>query len=154
MHRRNPEADPEAVKAAAEEALRYFKKGTRTDGREYWYTDQEPGWVRDLRYDAHGDMFPDDWKHEFIVEALNHITELDDPEDGPELEADPYTSDLLQWLSSNITRTSYVDEGVGDAGWPSEGGIVSAISYGQLREKEEVFFSVLNSLREHAGAGG
>lgn len=154
MLRRNPEPTAEAIKAAAEEALRFFKKGTRTSGEDYWYTDSEPEWVRDLRYDAHGDMMPDDWKHEFIVESLNHVMDLDDPDDGPELEADPYHSELLSWLSSNLIRMSYVDDGVSDAGWPSDGGIMAAISYGQLREKEEVFFSVLNSLKEHVAEAG
>lgn len=150
MFGRNPEPAAEAVKAAAEEALNYFHKDVRTSGEDFYKTEGEPQWVNDMIHEAHGDMLADDWKYEFVYEALDHITQLDDPDDGPELEPDPYNSSRLRWLSSNLNRASYVDEAMEEfgSGWPEQG-VMEAVGIGQLREKEEVFFSVLNSLKEH-----
>jgi len=155
MFRRNPEPTAEAIKAAAEEALNYFHKDVRTSGEDFYKTENEPQWVNDMIHEAHGDMLPDDWKYTFVWEALNHITELDDLDDGPELEPDAYNNERLAWLSSNLTRASYVDEAMEEfgAGWPEQG-VMEAVGLGQLREKEEVFFSILNSLKEHVAEAG
>ena len=100
---------------------------------------------------AHGDMLPDDYKYEYIVGALEAIADYDGDEDDIEeladdLEADCYDSDLLEWLNSHSIRTWYVDKAVEEMG--HGGGIMEDIAMGQVEEKREVFFTVLEDLRE------
>ena len=39
-----------------------------------------PQWFTDLCHYAHGDMLPDDWRYEFIQDALNALENDDDDE--------------------------------------------------------------------------
>src|SRR5260370_17043414 len=100
----------------ADEAYRYFEKATRTsNGAEFWRVkDGAPEWVQELCFAAHdaGDIFPDDWRYHFIVEALAAPSE----EGEDDTEADIWTSDLCAWLASNLNRGSYVDDAVSEDG--------------------------------------
>lgn len=90
--------------------------------------------------EAHGDMFPDDWRYSFIVEALDRITEYEDLDAAEsEIEADIYTADRLAWLASRLDRSNYVDDAINEYGWDGKGGIVEAIGLGQIAERSEVF---------------
>lgn len=106
--------------------------------------------LQELCYAAHGDMMPDDYKYNFIVDALSLIADSSTDElqdlDG-KIESDVYNSDLLKWLSSNLTRASYVDNYVEAFGIESKDfEFYKVVGGGQWLEKSEVFCSVLSSL--------
>lgn len=122
------------------------------DREIYYLKENAPSELLEVVRMAHGDMLPDNYKYEFIVEALEAIADYDGDEDDIEeladdLEADCYDSDLLEWLNSHSIRTWYVDKAVEEMG--HGGGIMEDIAMGQVEEKREVFFTVLEDLREN-----
>ena len=126
-----------------------FIRDTRNNGTEYVKTiDERPEELAELIYKAHGDMLPDDWRYKFIEEALDQIAETEDEDDlgCPELEPDICTYDLLQWLASRNDRYDYVDQATEEYGHGNS--LINDIMLGQIKEKEEVYFSVLSSLRK------
>ena len=128
------------VSELAKEALEWF--GTINDGRPKWL----PMWLTDLILAAQGDMMPDDYRYKFIEDALEIIAEADDNSlDCPEIEADIYTSDLTKWLHSRNDRVYYLTEALET--FVMRDGFV-ALQFAQIIEKEEVYWSVLESLRE------
>ncbi len=141
-----------SVPDLAGEALKFFKRHKRGEEEIWVFTDEAPIWVKEMAFRAHGDMMPDDRKFEFVVEALGALSEAESDASEDELremsdrlEADIYNADLLRWLSSHLERSGYVDEATGDYGH-SDMGIMGDIMLGQLREKEEVFNSIMESL--------
>jgi hypothetical protein len=137
------------VQELATQFRSHFTEDTRANGEKFWKAEYEGmEGLDELIRTAHSDMMPEDWKYQFIVDALEAIAESDDP-DSPELEADVYNSDHLRWLSSNLTRAEYVDEWVSNFGIePSKFNLFEAIGGGQWTEREEVYWLVLSSLRE------
>lgn len=122
------------------------------DREIYYLKENAPSELLEVVRMAHGDMLPDNYKYEFIVEALEAIADYDGDEDdieelADELEADCYDSDLLDWLNSHSIRIWYVDKAVEEMG--HGGGIMEDIAMGQVEEKREVFFTVLEDLREN-----
>jgi hypothetical protein len=126
----------------AAEARKFYRINTRTDGKKYWSSPNEPGWIHELNYTAHDGMFPDDWKYEFIVKALDAIVDEEDPN---EFEADVYTSELHDWFTSHSERSGYADEALQEYGLRE---IDTAIAYGQLREMQEVYDLVKQYLED------
>lgn len=121
--------------------------------------DGSPDWMKDLCYQAHGGddnwMMPDDWRYRFIAEAVDAIVDAGADATDSEysdvvgnIEADIYTCDLLLWLSSKNSRYSYVDDARSEYG--TQDSIIKEIAIGQILEKQEVLFSVLNFLREQS----
>jgi hypothetical protein len=93
-------------------------------------------------------MMPDDYRYKFIENSLQYIADQDEDADDldcPEIEADIYTSDLTKWLHSRNDRVYYLTEALEE--YEIKDGF-QALQEAQLREREEVFYSVLNSLRE------
>lgn len=115
-----------------------------------------PEALKDLCYEAHEDMMPDDYKYNYIVDALELIADSDEDTDLEELsssniEADVYTFDLLKWLSSNLDRHYYVNGYVQDLLGTIEAkdfDLIQLISGGQWLEKREVFNIILNGLNK------
>ncbi len=134
----------------AAEANGYLFRDKRADGREFLVPlDEAPQWFTDLCHAAHGDMMPDDWKYEFIQDALNSLE--DDVEDRRDLgSVYPYTHDRLKWLASNLERPGYCDEAAENYGTPKD--ILTFIALGMTEEMTEVYDSVRNSLEELAEA--
>lgn len=136
----------------AREAREWFELAERpAAGGEYWRCkDGAPEWVRDMVYEAHGDMLPDDYRYGFVVAALDLLREsLVADEARDMIEADPYTGQLLQWVASNLSRTGYVDEAMDDMGVK---GFVPALAVGQWLERCEVFDVVHGALLKRADA--
>ena len=128
-------------------------QGDEPGTRFYTLTNRYPTWLYDLVYAAHETMSPDDYKWEYVVDTLDALSEGRDPEDGwTEIEADPYTFDLLKWLQSNVERTGFVDEAVREFGYNQESGIMGAIMMGQIQEKQQVWQSVVSGLQERLEA--
>lgn len=101
-----------------EELANSFQVKERDDGQEFYCTkDDAPDYVTELCRHVHDGMMPDDYRYEFLVDALNGIDEqlcsvdsLDDLDRYYNIDANVYTVELLRWLASNIRRTEYVDE--------------------------------------------
>jgi hypothetical protein len=138
----------------AEHARKYFVQDRRLpqkpgeEGNLFYKTkDRHPKWIHDLVFRIHdeGQWFPDDYKYEYLVDALDALSEGIDP-DEPQIEADPYNHDLITWLASHGERAGIVDEAVVDFG-RSDQGIIGDIASGQVYEKEGIFRSVVDALR-------
>jgi len=140
------------VNELAKEALKSFETGTRDNGEKFVKTkDGRPEWLTNLIFTAHGGMVPDDHRYKFIEDALIIIANNDQEAelDCPEIEADIYTSDLTKWLHSRNDRVCYLTEALEE--YEIKDGF-QALQSAQLLEREEVYYSVLNSLRELCGA--
>lgn len=131
----------------AEQVSNMFERKTRKDDQEFWtLKDGSPEWVSKMIREAHGDMLPDDWRYEFIVECLDAIAGHKSVEMArDEMEADIYTNDLTGWLHSRNDRPGYVDQAMEEFGMEKVD-TIGAISAGQLMEKLEVFDAVLSHL--------
>lgn len=139
------------IKELADQVYAQFEKRTRDNGREFWaLKDGKPEWMQEMCHEAHGGMLPDDWKYQFVLEAVVALSEADDPDDV-QLEADVYNHELLQWLASHLERAGYVDEAVQSYGIESKGfDLMQVIALGQLHEKEEVLGIVRSYLERRA----
>ena len=120
-----------------------FVEKIRTDGTKYWSTESEEAEIKELCHAAHDDMMPDDWKYRFIVDALNLVAEADDVDDVT-IEPDIYTADLTAWLASHNGRVYYLTQALEEYG-ETDG--FRALACAQAFEREEVYFSVLSSIR-------
>jgi hypothetical protein len=134
----------------ASQAAQMMVTDTRDDGSKFVkFNESRPQWMQDLAFSAHADMLPDDFRYQFISDALDLIADADEDTDLEELcyeiEADAYNSDLLKWLSSNLSRGGYCDEHLSESN-----DIFHAIAWGQLEEKQEVYNQVLQFLRDLA----
>ena len=141
------------IQELATHALRFFERRTRRRGEDethfYTLTERYPTWVMEMVHSAHEDMMPNDYKYQYVVDTLDALSEGRDPEDGlSEIEADVYNYNLLQWLQSHGERVGFVDEVVEEFGSHSEMGIIGDIMMGQVREKEQVWQSVVSALQE------
>lgn len=139
------------IKELAKLAISYFETKQRDDGINYWTTkENRPEWLQTLIRVAHFDMLPDDYKYSYILDSLYIITE-DSEEDEYALliDVDVYTSDLTGWLASHIGRVEYVDRALED-NIPEPASIVDLLQTAQYLEREEVFYSVLDSLKNVA----
>jgi hypothetical protein len=138
------------VQELAKEYNRYFVRDERKDGKKFWKTkDERPQELHDLIMEAHGDMMPDDYRYEFIESSLSIIAESEDPDesiDQVDESVDIYTHELIDWLGSRTDRYGFVDEAVEDMGHGDS--ITDDITRGQMKEREEVHSSVLQSLRK------
>jgi hypothetical protein len=137
----------ERVARLAAEASKYLVRDRARD--ILLPADGAPQWFTDLCHHAHGLMMPDDWRYEFIQDAL-HALEDGADEDGIDLDGlYPYTADRLSWLASNLDRPGYCDEAAADAGGPP-GDILAFVAWGMDRELREVFGLVRSRLEEIA----
>ena len=131
------------IQEKAAEIRRMFTEKTRNDGSKYWSTDSEDEAIRAMCHEAHGEMLPDDWKYRCIVDALDLIADADDVDDVT-IEPDVYTADLTAWLASHNGRVDYLTRVLEEFG-TTDG--IGAIAMAQAFEREEVYFSVLSSIR-------
>lgn len=138
------------VQELAAEYSNRFETRKRDDGKEFvCLKDSEQDkdeTLTELIRSAHGDMFPDDWKYDFVLRALYAIADAeDDSLEDCEIEPDIYNHDLLEWLPSNAHRWGgYAEDAIGEGATT----ITDACQWGQANEIREVYDSVLASLRE------
>jgi hypothetical protein len=140
------------IQTLATEARSFMVSKTRDDGSKFWSrSDDAPEWVRELCFAAHdaGDMLPDDHRYEFIVEALDALSDTEDADDV-NLEADIYTHNLTTWLASRADRSGYCDSAMEEFGITEYKSLVEHLQIGQAYEKAEVLGSVRSSLETRA----
>lgn len=136
---------------AAKLMLEQFETKRRDSGESFKaLKDSAPDWMTDVCRDAHGRKLPDDFVFEVIVDSLNALVDYDDTQEANDsLEADFGNADLLAWVSSNLSRASYVNDAVQEFGMSeSDFDLFKALQMGQLAEKQEIFGEVLDSLTE------
>jgi len=131
--------------------LNQFEQKTRdADNRKFYCLKDDAknhDLYQDICHDAHNDMTPDDYKYDFIIEALELFAELECEEDAQdsiyEIEANCYTSELTAWLNSHNSRVYYLTEALEE--FECKDGF-QALAIAQQKEKIEVASSILNSL--------
>lgn len=147
--------DAEKMVALAKEARSGFERGTRSisgysdpvDGplrRPIWLRkDDTPDWVRDLCWESHnaGEMLPDDWKYEWIVDALDAIeaAEGDEDEAASQMETgvDFTEWDLYTWLRD--AKGHYVEQAIDEQRVSRTESLSDIVTVAQMTEREEVF---------------
>jgi hypothetical protein len=135
----------------AEWMLLFFRAGQRDTKETYYYLEDHPKKpiAQEIVRACHGDMMPDNYKYSFIRECLLQIREVTDGNyDDIDVEADVYTADLLRWLSSNLTRTGYMDQAATDYG-PFEQ-FEHHLMAGQSLEKKEILDTLLHILSKES----
>lgn len=147
------------INELAAEARGYLKRSKQKDAPGIGKillpdTTNRPDWFQELCHDAHGDMMPDDWRYEFIGDALDYILDADtededDLREGFDQDFDGkyiYTHEQTAWLASRNDRAGYADDAVKEYGM-EDCDTMQRIALGMLYEAREVFESVLQSLR-------
>jgi hypothetical protein len=132
---------PQTVADVARQARAAFSLETRVDGSEYWNRNRcAPDWIGELCHTAHGPMLADDYRYQFIVEALDALEEADDPDEAGEyFEFEPYYSRLVDWLSGHVGyRLDYCDQWAEEYGQPDDHSR-STFSTGQLLQGGYLF---------------
>lgn len=138
------------ISTLAAEAAKWFETAERKEGETYLRRkDGAPEWVSEMVRKAHGSMLPDDWRYDFIVQALCALEA--DGEDAT-LEADIYNHELQDWFGSHSDRVAFTDQALEDGLASAESGIMSIISMGQYLEKSEVLGIVRDFLEARLGA--
>ena len=140
---------PETVQELAKLARCAFSLETRPDGSEYWTANRcAPDWISELVRTAHGDMFfLEDYKYQFIVDALDELEEAEDlDEAGHQWDFEPYLSRLADWLGSHNHRFSYCDDWAKEIGFANVKDTYYLLAGGHLQERLEVLHSVRASL--------
>lgn len=123
----------------------------------YCVKDRAPCYISDLCHYAHDGMMPDDYKYQYIVEALEYINDNLDPFGDDSLdeidvydacEPDYMNHDLLKWLSSNLERMEYVDQVLAGMETPT---LSTALMMAQSEERAEVMQAVINWIGSKQG---
>ena len=132
----------------------------RTDGTHYTALSSEAKWddIRDdlqnIVQEAHLGEFPNDWRFDTVASIARSLTEVTDLEDWnvdnfreeshdvADCLVDVYTSDLLAWVSENICRHQWDDEGIAQ---PTTD-IVGLVRLRQYEEIESMVHAVLNQI--------
>lgn len=137
------------IKERAEELSAAFERRTRDDNKQFvTLRDGSPEWMKEVCRTAHGGMFPDDIRYEYIEATADLISETESIEDARDsIESDIYTRDLTAWLGSRAGRYSYCDEAIEEYGWP--GDTIKLLQLGQHAERAEVFDLVVSALESH-----
>ena len=138
----------DTIQTLAKGALTHFKSKVQRDRHLLWSLKvKRPGWVYEMVFFAHNSMPPEDYKYQFIVDALFDFGSCDDPKAAiSKIKVSPYYKDLYSWLASNSERPNYCDKYAQNTA--SHGNIIELIRGGQLTEKREVYSLVLASLQK------
>ena len=138
------------VEGQAAEANKWLTRDKRNDGKEFVLVkDGAPEWITSLCREAHdgAKMLPDDWRFEFIEDALTQLENGD--EDVRDVDdAYPYTHSRLSWLASNLERPGMCDEAREEYGGDAPADILSYIAWGMQHEMRQVFDCVKAWLEE------
>ena len=112
----------------------------------YIRKDDAPEWVTQLVKEAHGEMFPDDYKYKFVVDALEALADADDIDTAEEIMREGielYTYKLIHWVQSHTDRLAMANE----HGKEFEADTIEAfLTGGQFNERWDVFSLVLSTL--------
>jgi hypothetical protein len=139
------------IQQLAQQYEQCFIITTGLDGTRCYLRDKatEDDQLMDLIWDAQGLLFPDDWRHLFIAEALEALADCDDPDEARDtLPRATYAPDLTDWLASHPDRFDYLTRALATPEPITDG--FALLAAAQLMEKTDVFASVLASLQRIA----
>ena len=101
--------------------------------------------LRILIRNVHDGSLPNDWIYSEIWESMAEIADSDDDNlEEPEKEPDVYHNDLLSWIVNDPYSIDLCDDITNEMGGM---GIIETIQMAQQRAKEDVYFAVLNELK-------
>ena len=104
---------------------------------------------QDFFYHCHADMLPDDFKYKMIHDILCNMDDDDqDPIDMLESLIPIYSSDLLAWVSSNLTRIGYCND-YQDEFDGSALKLTEIITGGYFEELQEIYSLIMEWLDEN-----
>lgn len=110
---------------------------------------------QDFYHHCHSDLLPDDIRYKMIHDLLSSMSEyetIDDIRDNDYEILDSntliYTSDILNWLSSNNIRYTYIDIAIENYG-KSEHSILEDITNGYREELTEVLYLILEWIEDN-----
>ena len=103
---------------------------------------------------AHGDMLPDDFRYKMIHDILSDMSSYDNIDEIDSFElcdsnVPIYNHELLQWVSSHGSRSSYVDDAVSEFGYPIDEGLINALQMGYFMELEEVYGLIMEWINDN-----
>ena len=104
---------------------------------------------QELFFYVHDGMLPDDFRYKMIHDVLSNMDDYADEMELIESLIPVYTSDLLNWLSSNNNRYTYCDEFKDEYGISDERSIIDLISGGYYQELQEVYDLIVEWLDEN-----
>lgn len=131
----------------AENYYSLFETRTRANGDKFVTLinecDYQP--LKNLIYNCHAGMLPDDYKYWFIYNALELIADAPENSDLRDLNPEPeiYTHDLIIWLGSNLTRLEYCDQAIDEYDCKE---MINILQTGYYLEQREVLESVIDQL--------
>lgn len=146
------------LKELTQQFIDGFVKDTRVNGEEYTYSNSGIEWHGAAIRAAHGGMMPDDTRYKMIVECLESICysitdtttqDFDDIEVSENVNSlvDIYNNELLLWLASALSRSFYCDEAAEQGFINEDATMFERISAGQFMEYEEIFYSLIDSIK-------
>jgi hypothetical protein len=148
------------IATLAAELYRAFEASKRTNDETYYkLRESSPEWMRDAIREAHDGMLPDDWKYEHVMHIAGRIADMEDEtadsirdneHETCDSLVDVYNSNLLAWVGSNLTRAAFVDDAITEMGWPKDGGLFTALQWGQYEELRGIYSSLVDSLEKLA----
>lgn len=102
---------------------------------------------------AHGDMLPDDFRYKMIHDLLSDMVDYDNIDEIDSFElcdsnVNIYNNVLLEWLSSQ-SRYTYVDDAVGEYGYPTGEGLIKAVQMGYFAELEEIYSLIVEWINDN-----
>lgn len=134
----------------------YFVTGMRSGETFLRLSKEAPPLLKDVVEEAHGDFSPDDYRYQYIEDAITTLAEAEDYRDSGDLEdlyqwidADTDLPSLLKWFGSNAKRVKYVDAARKRETSGTFESVTDMLRAGQQLEREDIFLTVLNSLCTH-----
>lgn len=137
------------IQGIAQEMLNNMEQKERTNGDKYYCNKKQIEWQTKIIRKAHEEALPDDYKYEFINDALCALTDCTPGEEEEainEIEPDCYTSNLTGWLHSRNDRAYYLTQALEE--FDSKDGF-QALSIAQQIEKQDVARLVLEGIKEY-----
>lgn len=137
------------MKAILNKYNTYFIAAEAHNGKIFYkLNDEAPEALRDFVKAVHFDYFdgcwPNDWIYENILDAFEALEY--DTIDNCIIEADIYTSDLMQWMQQPFAST-YVDEAKAEFGKTEN--IEKQIGQGQWLARDRIYNAVNHFIEEN-----
>ncbi len=132
---------------AAREFLEFFEVRTTENGETWRPVEGAPPELKRLVRNAHGDYMPDDYRYNFIMEALRLVAECEDVE-TIKMIPDNEPSRLTGWLHSKINRLRYMTIAMIEYD-PKDS--LHLLKTAQYIERQEVLEAVIDALRSALG---
>lgn len=150
------------TKQFLKEYYNYFERKTRDNGSEFFcLKDNTPDEIKELNMRIHNtDIMPDDFRyntiHSLLSNSIDYLRDdetLEDLRDDGRLDEiidgsiDIYIHDLNKWLSSNLNRSSYVDQANDELGQPET--LTRQLMQGQYIEISEIAHRMIDEINEY-----